>query len=79
MGLSQYWSKFEENCYTESEDLEDLKSLPNKEALGELLKITKPAHLARLWKGIQKLQYIQQGEYHCQYITLLNRFSNAIS
>ena len=62
--LLQYWPNFEANLYIEPEDLEDLTSLANKEALGELLNIRKPAHLNRLWMGVSKLQYVEQGKIH---------------
>lgn len=61
LGLIQYWPSFEKNCYTDPEDLADLKSLPNKDTLGDILDIRKPAHLERLWQGVTKLQYAHKG------------------
>lgn len=56
LGLDEYWTNFTQSGYTEPRMLEDLKIM-NKETLKETFGITKPGHLDKLYKAIQKVQY----------------------
>lgn len=68
LGLEEYWDNFEQSGYTEPRMLEDLKMM-NKETLMNDFNITKPAHLDKLYKAIQKVQYPSE----CKFKTSLRK------
>lgn len=67
LGLEEYWDNFEQSGYTEPRMLEDLKMM-NKETLMNDFNITKPAHLDKLYKAIQKVQYPSECKFKQVYV-----------
>ena len=77
LGLDDYWENFKQSGYTEPRMLEDLKVM-NKETLRSDFNITKPGHLDKLFKAIQKVQYPTEGKFEVtKFFELMQSGANA--